>query len=138
VSGGVQPSKGEAAVRDEDFFWEGAQQGRLLAQRCGDCGLLRHPPSPMCQRCQSLQVELVECSGRGKVLTWLLSKHPTRPDAPSRIVVRLELEEGLFLIANLESAEFSDITAGLPVEVFFQAVVGVVVPCCRPVLEAAA
>lgn len=125
-------------MRDEDFFWEGAQQGRLLAQRCGDCGALRHPPSPMCQRCQSLQVEIVECSGRAQVLGWLFSKHPTKPEAPSRIVVRLQLEEGLFLIANLHGVELADITAGLPVQVFFQAVEGVVAPCCRPMREAAA
>jgi uncharacterized OB-fold protein len=125
-------------MRDEDFFWEGAQEGRLLAQSCADCGLLRHPPSPMCQRCQSVRVEIVECSGRGRVLGWLFSKHPTKPDAPTRIVVRLQLEEGLFLIANLHGAELADIAAGLPVQVFFQAVEGVVVPCCRPVVEAAA
>lgn len=125
-------------MRDEDFFWEGAGQGRLLIQRCGSCGTLRHPPSPMCGRCQSLAVEVVEGSGRAKVLSWLLSRHPTRLDDAPRIVVRLELEEGVFLIANLVGAEIGALAVGQPVQVFFQEADGVVVPHCRPAREAAA
>jgi uncharacterized OB-fold protein len=124
-------------VRDEDFFWEGAKDGRLLIEKCGSCGTPRHPPSPMCGRCQSLEVEIVEASGRGKVLSWLVSKHPTRPDDAPRLVVRLELDEGVFLIANLVGAESDELTVGAPVQVFFKDADGVVVPHCRP-LEAAA
>jgi uncharacterized OB-fold protein len=125
-------------MRDEDFFWEGAREGRLLIQRCASCGLLRHPPSPMCGRCQSLEVEIVEGSGRAKVLSWLVSLHPTRPDDAPRLVVRLQLEEGVWLIANLVGAALSELTVGAPVQVFFQEADGVVVPHCRPVAEAAA
>jgi uncharacterized OB-fold protein len=41
-------------MRDDDFFWEAGRDGRLLVQRCGGCGLVRHPPAPMCARCQSV------------------------------------------------------------------------------------
>ena len=119
-------------MRDDDFYWEGAQQDRLLIQRCADCGLVRHPPAPMCARCQSVGVEIVECSGRAKVLGWLLSKHPTRPDDQPRIVARLQLEEGVYMISNLQGVALEAISEGLPVEVFFQEIEGNVLPQFRP------
>jgi uncharacterized OB-fold protein len=125
-------------IRDEDFFWEGAQTGRLLVQKCADCGRLRHPPAPMCARCQSVEVEIVECSGRAKVLGWFLSKHPTQPDSAPRMVVRLQLEEGTYLVANLQGVGLEDMSVGMPVQVFFEQVGDFVVPQCRSVERAAA
>jgi uncharacterized OB-fold protein len=125
-------------MRDDDFFWEGARAGKLLVQKCGACGLARHPPAPMCARCQSVAVEIVECSGKAKVLGWLLSKHPTRPDSDERIVVRLELPEGVFMVGNLQGIALEEVREGLPVEVFFQDFEGVVLPQFRPAREPAA
>jgi uncharacterized OB-fold protein len=125
-------------MRDDDFFWDAAREGRLLIQKCGGCGLMRHPPAPMCARCQSLSVEIVEGSGKAKVLGWLPSRHPTRPDDDERIVVRLHLEEGVLLVANLKGAALKDIEYEMPVEIFFEEIAGVAVPQCRPARESAA
>jgi uncharacterized OB-fold protein len=125
-------------MRDDDFFWEAGRDGRLLVQRCSGCGLFRSPPAPMCARCQSVEVEIVEGSGRAKVLGWILSKHPTRPDGEARIVARLQLDEGVYLVANLQGAGLYDITYGMPVEIFFQEIDGVATPQCRPLREATA
>jgi uncharacterized OB-fold protein len=125
-------------MRDDDFFWEAGRDGRLLVQRCGGCGLVRHPPAPMCARCQSVEVEIVECSGRARVLGWVPSRHPTRPEGDARMVARLQLEEGVYLVANLQGAGFDDIAYGMPVEVFFQEIDGVATPQCRPLKGATA
>jgi uncharacterized OB-fold protein len=125
-------------MRDDDFFWEGARAGKLLVQKCGDCGLVRHPPAPMCARCQSVAVDVFECSGRAAVLGWVASKHPNRPDEDARIVVHLQLPEGVKLISNIQGIDLDDIHVGLPVEVFFQDFDGVVLPQFRPVAGAAA
>jgi len=125
-------------MRDEDVFWEGAAQGRLLVQKCADCGLFRHPPAPMCSRCQSVNVEVVECSGKAKVLSWLLSKHPTRPDDSPRMVVRLQLAEGTYLVANLQGVGLEDMEVGMPVEIFFEEINGFPLPQCRLAREVAA
>jgi uncharacterized OB-fold protein len=119
-------------MRDDDVFWDGATQGRLLIQRCGDCGLIRHPPAPMCSRCQSVKVEIVQCSGHAEVCGWLLSKHPTRPDDAPRIVARLRLEEGVYMVSNLQGVALDQISEGMPVEVFFQEIEGNVLPQFRP------
>ncbi|HEY3697370.1 Zn-ribbon domain-containing OB-fold protein [Phenylobacterium sp.] len=125
-------------MRDDDFFWEGARAGRLLVQKCGNCGLVRHPPAPMCAKCQSLEVDIQECCGRAKVLGWVASKHPNRPDEDPRIVVHLELEEGIKLISNIQGIPLDEIHVGLPVEVFYQEFDGVVLPQFRPAAGVAA
>jgi uncharacterized OB-fold protein len=91
--------------RDEDFFWEGVDEGRLLAQHCSSCGTLRHPPRPMCPSCQSLEWEPTELSGKGTVFSWLISKHPTKPDAEPRTVILVDLEEGIRLVGNMLPGE---------------------------------
>src|SRR5579863_2336754 len=125
-------------MRDEDFFWEGARAGRLLVQKCADCGLVRHPPAPMCGRCHSTAAQVIECSGQAKVLGWLVSRHPTRPDDAPRIVVRLELPEGVYMVSNLHGIALQDITYGLPVEIFFEDFDGMTLPQCRPAGRVAA
>ena len=86
----------------------------------------------MCGRCQSVAVDIVECSGRAKVEGWLVSKHPTRPDDHPRIVARLRLDEGVAMISNLQGIALEDIREGLAVEVFFQEIDGKVLPQFRP------
>ncbi|HVM66326.1 MAG TPA: zinc ribbon domain-containing protein, partial [Acidimicrobiales bacterium] len=92
-----------APVTDADnrFFWDGVRDGRLLIQRCSGCGAVRHPPGPMCPRCQSLDWEAIEASGRGTIHSWVLSHHPTEPDAEPRVVVLVDLEEGVRMVGNL-------------------------------------
>ena len=122
-------------VTDDDnrFFWEGVQEGRLRIQRCASCATLRHPPGPMCPRCHSLEWDTVESRGRGTVYSWVLSHHPTEPDAEPRIVVLVDLEEGVRLVANLQGLPWADVTNGMAVEAFFADVGGVLLPQFRPV-----
>ncbi len=120
-------------VTDDDnrFFWEGVREGRLLLQRCSSCSTLRHPPGPMCPRCQSLEWGTVEASGRGTIHSWVLSHHPTEPDAEPRIVVLVDLAEGVRLVANLQGTPWAEVRNDLPVELFFADVDGVRLPQFR-------
>lgn len=86
---------------DDAFFWEGVNQNELLIQRCGDCGILRHPPTPMCASCGSTNNESIASSGTGTILTWIISQHPTEPDAEPRIVILVQLDEGTRFVSNL-------------------------------------
>jgi len=117
-------------MSDEAFFWEGVDRGQLLAQKCGDCGGLRHPPVPMCPACQSLSWTAQALSGRGRVHGWIVSKHPSRPDESPRTVVLVDLEEGIRLVSNLEGAAHIEI--GAPVEVVFREIGGATLPQFRP------
>ena len=127
-----------APVTDDDnrFFWEGVRAHRLLVQRCGSCGALRHPPGPMCPRCLALEWDTVEAGGRGTVYSWVLSHHPTEPDAEPRIVVLVDLEEGVRLVANLQGVTASEVRTGMAVSVCFEEFDGVVLPQFRPSSDA--
>ena len=120
-------------VTDEDnrFFWNGVRDGQLRIQRCAHCGRVRHPPGPMCPECRSLEWEAVTSSGRGSIYSWVISHHPTEPDAEPRIVVLVELEEGVRLVANLQGLPWEEVRNDLPVEVFFADVDGVRLPQFR-------
>jgi uncharacterized protein len=120
-------------VTDEDnrFFWDGVRDGHLRFQRCAHCRRFRHPPGPMCPQCQSLEWEAVESSGRGTVYSWVLSHHPTEPDTEPRIVVLVDLEEGVRLVANMQGLPWSEVRNDLPVQVFFAQVDGVMLPQFR-------
>jgi uncharacterized protein len=117
---------------DDQFFWDGVAAGRFLLERCGACKALRHPPSPMCAVCLSTDREAFEATGRGSVYSWIASRHPSEPDGEPRIVVLVDLEEGVRFVANLQGIALADVTVGLPVEVFFAEVDGTTLPQFRP------
>jgi len=116
-------------MRDEDFFWSGVDEGRLLAQKCAACGTLRHPPAPMCGTCNALGWEPHALSGRGRIFSWLISKHPTQPDAEPRTVILVDLDEGLRMVSNLRGGDTPAI--GATVGVFFADIGGARLPQFR-------
>lgn len=119
---------------DIKFFWDACDRGELVAERCTACKQFRFPPRPMCPNCHALKPELVRLSGRGSVYSWIRPRHPQPvgfKEPP--IVVLIDLEEGFRFVSNLYGIEFEKITAGLPVEVFFEATMGNrKVPVFRP------
>ncbi|HZU80228.1 MAG TPA: bifunctional MaoC family dehydratase N-terminal/OB-fold nucleic acid binding domain-containing protein [Acidimicrobiales bacterium] len=126
-----------AITEDNAFFFEGARAGKLLVQRCSGCGVLRHPPRPACDRCQSFEWEPVEASGRGAVFSYVVVHHPQVPafDYPLPIAV-VELEEGTRLVADLVGVEPADVHIGMPVAVEMVAVDDeLTLPMFRPVSD---
>jgi len=122
-------------THDNAFFWRGVAEGRLLVQRCGACGKLRHPPGPMCPACRSLDWDAREASGRGHVYSFVVAHHPPIPPFEyPHVVALVELEEGVRLVAELVGVEPGDVSIGLPVRVEFAEVEeGLVLPRFRPV-----
>jgi uncharacterized OB-fold protein/acyl dehydratase len=105
-----------AITHDNEFFFEGAREGKLLIQRCSSCGDLRHPPGPMCPLCHSLEWDTVEASGRGSVYSFVVNHHPQVPafDYPLVVAV-IELEEGTRLVSNVIGVDPADVTIGMAV-----------------------
>lgn len=106
---------------DTQFFWEGLKEHRLLIQRCVDCGVLRHPPRPMCPSCNSLAWNTLEASGRGTVHSFVMPQHPQFPFMEYPYIVALvDLEEGPRLVSNLREINPEDAAIGMPVEAFYE------------------
>ncbi len=117
---------------DDEYFWDGVKEHRLLLQTCGSCGTLRHPPVPMCGRCHATDRGVQEAQGTGHVHSWIISRHPSEPDDQARVVVLVELTEGLRLVGNLVDTPFDQVRNEMPVEVCFREIDGVLLPQFRP------
>jgi uncharacterized OB-fold protein len=117
--------------RDNEWFWDGVADGRLLLQRCRSCGLLRRPGVPMCGACHGVESDTQEASGRGAIHSWIVSHHPNDTDAEPRIVALVELEEGLRLVSNLVDADPAHVANDAPVELCFRTYGDVVLPQFR-------
>ena len=105
--------------QDVEFFWRGAKQGRLLAQRCDDCQALRHPPGPGCPHCGSQAWTETTLSGRGEIYSFVRHHHPNIPPfEKGHPVVLVELEEGIRIVSELVDAP-EEIQIGQRVEVRF-------------------
>jgi uncharacterized OB-fold protein len=118
-----------AAKREQDFFWEGVDRGEFLAQKCLGCGELRHPPAPACPGCRSAEWAAVPLSGRGRIHTWIVSRHPSQPDPAPKLVILVDLDEGLRFVSNLVDAE--NVEVGAPVVLEFGEVKGRRLPLFR-------
>lgn len=87
-----------------EAYWTGAEQGRLVIQRCGDCGHLRHYPQALCPECHSFAVESVIATGHGTVHSWTVCHHPFSPDLADEVpytVVTVDMEEGVRVLGRL-------------------------------------
>lgn len=106
--------------QDFDFFYAGLEDQRLLVQKCGGCGELRNPPSPMCGECGSLVWSAEPLSGRGTVYSYIVHHHPPLPgfETPHPVVLA-ELEEGIRLLGALKTEQRDRVAIGAPVSVEF-------------------
>ena len=102
-------------------FFEELKNNKLMATRCAKCGALRCPPSIDCPKCLSSEVEWVELSGKGKLLT-----HTVVHIAPASLVKKapyivgiIELNEGPRMMAQLVNVKPENLRIGLPVQVVF-------------------
>jgi len=88
--------------RDTEFFWEGTAKGELRIQRCNSCGVLRHPPGPMCPSCHAADRGYVVASGRGTIFSFLVHHAPRMPGRELPVTLALvELVEGVRMVATV-------------------------------------
>lgn len=105
-----------AVNRDNRFWFDAAREHRLVIQRCGSCGRLRHPPGPCCPACQSFDWDTVDASGRGRIHSFVVCHHPQIPSFDYPLVVALiELDEGVRLLANVAGIGPGEVEIGMPV-----------------------
>jgi uncharacterized OB-fold protein len=106
--------------RDTAFFWAGTAIGELRVQRCGDCGVLRHPPGPACPACGALRPEHIVAAGTGEIYSYVVHHHPPVPGRRLPIIVALvALTEGVRMVGEVRDAAPEQIRIGAPVRVEF-------------------
>lgn len=119
-------------------FWEGAKQHRLLIVRCSACGTHRFPATSFCPSCQSPELQWVPASGRGKVFSWIVVRHPVPRDVYAQdvpyVVALVTLEEGPRITTNIVGCATDAVFADMPVTVTFKDVTPeITLPQFKPV-----
>jgi hypothetical protein len=96
-------------------FWEGLKEGKILATKCRNCGKLHFPPAADCGQCLSSDMEWVELSGEGKLITYthvIVRPKSFQEEQPYTVAIA-ELKEGVKVLAWLTDVKRKDIKIGM-------------------------
>ena len=109
---------------DTQPFWDAVKRHQLLLPKCKACGQLHYFPRPFCPYCFSWDLEWIQCSGNGKLYSYVINHRPApgfEEEAPYVIAV-VELDEGPRMLSNLIDIEPTPeaVQVDMPVEILFQ------------------
>ena len=94
---------------------EALKKDKLLGLKCKECGKINVPPKMVCGQCTSLDMEVVELSGKGNIQTFttvFVAPEGREAEAPYTIVM-VELDEGPWIAGNLIDIDPSKVTMEL-------------------------
>ena len=123
---------------DDAGFWEHCARRELRFQACADCGLLRHPPIPMCGACGSARVNWVAAPQEAEVYTYTVVHHASHECVASRLpyVVAVVSFPGLGdvrLITNITDIDPAQVRIGMRLRMWWDTLSdGSHVPRFRP------
>jgi hypothetical protein len=104
-------------------FWKAAREGKLILQKCKDCGKYIFYPRIACPHCSSDDVEWVEASGKGKVYSYtvVVNNAPSAfiKDMPYVIAI-VRLEEGVQMLTNIVGYNPEEVKCDMLVQVTFE------------------
>jgi hypothetical protein len=103
-------------------FWDACREHRLMLQRCKGTGQCFFPPAPVSPFTGRPDWEWVTASGKGTVWSWVVFHQGYFAGMKDELpypVVMVQLDEGPFLLTNVEGMEAEDIAIGTRVSVRF-------------------
>jgi len=120
------PKPRPAPVPDPDTaeYFRACLEGRLLLQRCDDCGAAQLYARDRCLACRGA-LRWEEASGRGTVYSFtVIRQNYSRPfrDWIPYVVALVDLEEGPRVMTNIVDCEPDDVRIGMAVQARFEAV----------------
>ncbi|MFB6172241.1 MAG: Zn-ribbon domain-containing OB-fold protein [Haloarculaceae archaeon] len=102
-------------------FWAATTDGRLLVQRCSDCGEHQFYPRTVCTHCGARDPDYVEAAGTGEVVSYTVCHVPGAAgfgDHTPYAVAIVELAEGPRMTAHV-TGDPDAVAVGAPVSVDF-------------------
>lgn len=108
---------GSPRGHDNKWWWDACDEGKVLIQRCKGCQTLRHPPRPMCGKCQSMEWDSIESTLEGEILSHTEINHPRIPGYQYPLVCAvIKLGEGTNIVSNIVGCEPTDVHIGMKVK----------------------
>lgn len=96
-------------------FWQAADEGQLLLQRCQECGHHQFYPRAICRHCWSENVTWEQASGDGRIWTYTVAHQPGHPawnDEAPYVIAIVELDEGPRMLSRVIDCDRRDVTVG--------------------------
>lgn len=122
----------------ERAFWEFCDQRTLRFQSCARCGVIRHPPMPVCASCQSLETEWREVEGDIELFSYTIIHHPNHPALAQATPYNVALVifpqmQNVRLISNIVDCRNADLRIGMKLSPVWETPVpGRALPRFRP------
>jgi uncharacterized protein len=104
-------------------FWAAAAEGRLVVERCADCGRESFPPRGLCRACRGREMLAAEITGTGRVYSCTVNYQRWLPDleVPYAIVlVEFDDHPGVRVTGRLRGCPPEAATIGMTVAVGFE------------------
>ena len=107
-------------------YFAAAAEGRLVVQRCSDCGVRQFPPELNCHSCYGFELEWEASVGTGTIWSWVEVAHPAHPALRAfgpYVVALIELEdmpEIKLLGAVVDAPAGGQVEMGAAVRVVFE------------------
>jgi uncharacterized OB-fold protein len=116
-------------------YWAGVAGGRLLVQRCPECGKRQFYPRALCIACGGTP-EFEEASGSGSVHTFTVIRQNGLPPFTSElpyVVAMVDLDEGPRVMGNVTGCPPEDVYIGMRLRAYgVEAEPGVAIPQWEP------
>jgi len=103
-------------------FFDGANEDKLMLEKCSQCGTHRLPGRERCLDCWSTETEWAQASGKGKLYTFGIMHqkyHPAFAEETPYNYAIVELAEGPRLVTNIVDCEQDDLKTDMPVEAVY-------------------
>lgn len=110
-------------TENDQPFWDAAKQGKLVFQRCDDCGYVRWPAAGVCPECLSRAATWDEVDGTGNLWSFVVYHRAyapaLKPDVPYPVGL-VELDCGVRLLTRLVDVDPAEAKVGMPVSVRYR------------------
>jgi len=106
-------------------YWQAAAEGRLVLQRCNNCGAWQWGPEWTCHKCHSFDLAFAEVPREARIYSYERVWHPVHPALNEQgpyIVVLVEFPEhdGARMVGNLLGDPRQAVEIGAPVRAVFE------------------
>jgi uncharacterized protein len=115
------PSPAPSVSPETATFWAATLDGKLLLQRCSDCGRAGYYPRYVCANCHSTDLVDIEATGRGTIYSYTVTARGILEyeNAGSYVLAMVELDEGPKMVTNIIECDPEALSIGQRVEVVF-------------------
>lgn len=112
---------------DSRIYWEGANEGKFMFQRCRSCKKAQFYSRSLCSHCQSHDLQWQEAQGLGKVASFSVVHRAPIPafagDVPY-VLALIDMAEGFRFMCNVIHCDPLAVRIGSSVKVVFEARTG--------------